>query len=582
MKIRLYILTFFLVALVVTVLGYVGMTLSLDYMQEKYIELQLDINQRQAQTMAMFLENQLSKGASEEEVRTNFQQSLKGTDAEKGFLCMFDKYDAELICHPDESKIGMQLPASMNFENNKTGEIAKTRNIILEGLANGGLFHTQNATEVAYMIPVKGTSWMLSAHENIETIKTEISSQKNMFLIGFGIISFITALLATLMARLVGRKYEKKIEVQNITLENANEELNTINNELASKNAEISMQKTVIEDQHEHVQSQNEELKSINEQLNFKNQEISLQKTVIEDQHNHVQSQNEELTTINEQLNFKNQEISLQKSVIEDQHEHVQNQNEQITSSIQYASRIQEALLPPANLLNEAFVDSFVFFKPRDIVSGDFYWLRKINDTVIFVVADSTGHGVPGAFMSMLGIAFLNEIVSEETHDFDSCSSSLILNDLRDRIKDSLRQTGEDDQTKDGMDMAIIMLDTKTNIVQFSGAYNPLYIVRNKKLTEVQADKMPVGVYLKDQESFTNKKAQLQKGDKLYMFSDGYYDQFGGEAGRKFMKKPFRELIQEISEKPMNEQKEILETKFNEWKGDTEQADDILIAGIRI
>jgi len=554
MKIRIYIITFFLVAIVVTGLGYIGMTLSLDYMQDKYIELQLDINKRQAETMAMFLENQIAKGMSLEEVRSDFQHSIKDTDADKGFLCMFDKYDAELVCHPDESKIGMKLPPSMNFENNKTGEIEKTRNVILEGLANGGLFHTQNKTEVAYMIPVKGTSWMLSAHENIDNIKKEILSQKKMFLIGFGIISFITALLATLMARLVGRKYEKTIEVQNVTLENANEELNTINNELKAKNDEINLQKTIIEDQHRHVQQQNEELQTINDQLSQKNEEITLQKTIIEDQHEFVKTQNEQITE----------------------------QNEQITSSIQYASRIQEALLPPEQLLNEVFEDSFVFYKPRDIVSGDFYWLRQIGDIVVFAVADSTGHGVPGAFMSMLGIAFLNEIVSEETHDFASCTASIILNDFRERIKDSLRQTGEDDQTKDGMDMAIIMLNTKTNALQFAGAYNPLYIVRNNVLTEVPADKMPVGVYLKDKELFTNKKVQLQKGDRLYMFSDGFYDQFGGDTGRKFMKKPFRELIVDISSKPMKEQKEIIDKKFNEWKGEYDQADDILIAGILI
>lgn len=554
MKIRIYIITFFLVAIVVAGLGYIGMTLSLDYMQEKYIELQLDINKRQAQTMAMFLESQIAKGQSADEVRRDFQHSIKGTDAEKGFLCMFDKYDAELVCHPDESKIGMKLTSSMNFENTKTGEITKTRNVILEGLANGGLFHTPNKTEVAYMVPVKGTSWMLSAHENINNIKKEILSQKKMFLIGFVIISFITALLATLLARLVARKYEKTIEQQNVTLENANEELNAINNELKAKNDEINLQKTIIEDQHKHVQQQNEELKTINEQLSQKNEEITLQKTIIEDQHNFVKAQNEQITE----------------------------QNEQITSSIQYASRIQEALLPPEQLLNEVFEESFVYYKPRDIVSGDFYWLRQIDDVVIFAVADSTGHGVPGAFMSMLGIAFLNEIVSEETHDFDSCTAAIILNDLRDRIKHSLRQTGEDDQTKDGMDMAIIMLNTKTNALQFAGAYNPLYIVRNSNLTEVPADKMPVGVYLKDSELFTNKKVQLQKGDRLYMFSDGFYDQFGGEAGRKFMKKPFRELIVEMSSKPMKEQKEIIDAKFNEWKSTYDQADDVLITGIKI
>jgi len=554
MKIRIYIITFLLVAIVVTGLGYVGMILSLDYMQEKYIELQLNINKRQAETMAMFLENQISKGESLEEVRRDFQHSIKGTNADKGFLCMFDKYDAELICHPDESKLGTKLPASMNFENNKTGEVEKTRNVILEGLENGGLFHTKNKTEVAYMIPVKGTSWMLSAHENIDTIKKEILSQKKMFLMGFGIISFITALLATFMARIVGRKYEKKIEVQNVNLENANDELSTINNELQAKNDEINLQKTIIEDQSKHVQQQNEELKTINDQLNLKNQEITLQKTIIEDQHEFVKSQNVQITE----------------------------QNDQITASIQYASRIQEALLPPESHLNEVFEDCFVLYKPRDIVSGDFYWLRKIEDTVIFAVADSTGHGVPGAFMSMLGIAFLNEIVSEETHDFASCSASLILNDLRDKIKDSLRQTGEDDQTKDGMDMAIIIFNTKTKELQFSGAYNPLYIVRNKQITEVAADKMPVGVYLKDKESFTNKKVQLQTGDSLYMFSDGYYDQFGGDAGRKFMKKPFRDLIEDISGKAMSEQKEILNTKLIEWQGKHEQADDILVSGIKI
>lgn len=554
MKTRLYILTFLLVAIVVTGLGYVGMTLSLNYMQKRYVELQLDINKRQAETMASFLENQLKKGLSKDDVRINFQESIVGTDADKGFLCMFDKYDAELICHPDENKLGMKLPSSMNFENNETGEISRTRNVILEGLANGGLFHQANKTEVAYMVPVKGTGWMLSAHENIESIKTEILNQKKMFLAGFGIISLLTAILATFMARIVARRYEKKIEEQNITLEATNEKLNVVNNELKSKNEEINLQKNIIEDQHNQVKNQNEELKTINDQLSAKNNEISLQKQVIEDQHKFVKNQNVQITE----------------------------QNEQITSSIQYAKRIQEALLPPDTLIKEAINDSFVFFKPKDIVSGDFYWFKKIGKNIVFAAADSTGHGVPGAFMSMLGIAFMNEIVTEEFHNSDSCSASLILDDLREKVKNTLRQTGEDDQTKDGMDMSLILLNTETLVLQYSGAYNPLYIVRNKILTEVSADKMPVGVYLKDKEAFTNKKAQLHLGDTLYMFSDGYYDQFGGETGRKFMKKRFRELLEEISEKEMSEQKQILENTFYDWKGENEQADDILVVGIKL
>ncbi len=530
------------------------MTLSLNYMQKKYVELQLDINKRQAETMAAFLENQLKKGQSKDDIRQNFQESINGTDADKGFLCMFDKYDAELICHPDENKIGMKLPSTMNFENNETGEVFKTRNVILEGLSSGGLFHYPNKTEVAFMVPVKGTGWMLSAHENIESIKSEISNQKKMFLIGFGIISLLTALLSTLMARLVGRRYEKQIEAQNIILETSNEKINIANTELKSKNEEINLQKNIIEDQHKQVKNQNEELKSINDQLNAKNQEIILQKKVIEDQHKFVSNQNVQITE----------------------------QNEQITASIQYAKRIQEALLPPASLIKQAINDSFVFFKPKDIVSGDFYWFKKIGKNIIFAVADSTGHGVPGAFMSMLGIAFMNEIVTDEFHNSDSCSASTILDDLREKVKNTLRQTGEDDQTKDGMDMALILLNTETLVLQYSGAYNPLYIVRNNKLTEVQADKMPVGVYLKDKESFSNKKAQLHLGDTLYMFSDGYYDQFGGESGRKFMKKRFRELLEEISDKEMSEQKDILEKTFYDWKGENDQADDILVVGIKL
>jgi len=285
MKSRLYLFTFILVALVIIGFGYAGMTLSLEYMQKKYIELQLDINKRQAQSMASFLESQIKKGMSKKEVQENFQKSIEGTDEDKGFLCMFDKYDAELICHPDENQIGMKLPASMQFENTVNGEIYKTRNVILEGVEKGGLFHTEKKTDIAYMVPVNGTDWMLSSHENIENIKTEILDQKQMFMIGFGIISFLTAILATLMARLVGRRYEKKIEEQNIQLNNTNEELNTVNNQLHEKNKEINLQKQIIEDQHKSVSEKNEELKAINDELTQKNQEINKQKNIIEEQH---------------------------------------------------------------------------------------------------------------------------------------------------------------------------------------------------------------------------------------------------------------------------------------------------------
>jgi|GEM_PF-1051136 len=561
MKTKLYFFTFVMVALVIIGFGYAGMTLSLDYMQKKYIDLQLDINRRQAENMAKFLENQLEKGSSKEEVKTNLQAALSSVDSDKGFLCMFDKYDAEMICHPDENQIGMKLPASMKFENNNTNEISKTRNIIIEGNPIGGLFHGENGTDITYMVPVKGTGWMLSAHENIETIKSEIMSQKQLFLIGFAIISFVTAILATLMARIVGRRYEKKIEEQNLQLEQTNEELNTTNNQLNAKNQEISLQKSIIEDQHNHVKEQNTQ----------------------------IAKQNDELTNANTELQLKNNEISMQKNIIEDQHNFVKEQNlkisaqnEQITSSIHYAGRIQNALLPPENTIKSAFSDVFLIYKPKDIVSGDFYWFKQIGNNIVFAAADSTGHGVPGALMSMLGIAFMNEIVSEDFYGSGSVSASEILNKLRKKLKQTLRQTGEDGQTKDGMDMALILFNTKTLVLQYSGAYNPLYIVRNKKLTEVLPDKMPVGVYVKDNEEFTNKKAQLVIGDILYLFSDGYYDQFGGDTGRKFMKKRFKEYLEEIAEQSISEQKSSLENTLNQWQGNYEQADDILVVGIKI
>ena len=520
MKTKLYIFTFLSVTIIIVVIGWFGMKLSLDYMQKKYIELQLDINKRQAQNMASFLENQLKNGATKKEVRDNLQRALVGSYEDKGFLCMFDKYNAEMVCHPNKDKVGTKLSSSLTFENEKTGDVEKTRNVILEGLETGGLFHTPNKTEVAYMVPVKGTEWMISAHENIQTIKDEILSQKKMFLIGFIIMAFVTAVLATLMARLVGRRYEKTIEEQNLALENANEELKTVNNALNNKNEEITLQKKIIEDQHEEVKKKNEKITE---------------------------------------------------------------QNDQIKASIQYARRIQEALLPPEKVISEMLNEYFVFYKPRDIVSGDFYWFKKMKNTLIFAAADSTGHGVPGAFMSMLGIAFLNEIVTEDFYASDNCTAAIILDNLRDKIKKTLRQTGSgDNQTSDGMDMSIVLINTENLMVQFAGAYNPLYIVRNNKLTEVHADKMPVGIYVKDDQNFTNKRAQLQKNDILYMFSDGYYDQFGEETGRKFMKKRFRELLEEISPKSMKEQYEILDKTFTEWKGNTEQSDDVLVTGIKI
>lgn len=315
---------------------------------------------------------------------------------------------------------------------------------------------------------------------------------------------------------------------------------------------------------------QKSEIEQKNSDLQQKNEEIEAQKDQLIDA-------NEEILTKNEELNAQNEQIIKQSLVIE-------KKNKNITDSIQYAKRIQEALLPPYNFLSDLGIEHFILFKPRDIVSGDFYWMKKNNNFLFVALADCTGHGVPGAFMSMLGMSFLNDIIIQreilETH--------LVLNELKSTIKQSLRQTGKFDEAKDGMDIVLCRIDLSTLQVQFSGANNPLYLVKathtgKDELIEFKADAMPIGIYYKEKESFSLHEAQLQKGDALYFTSDGYIDQFGGPNGRKFLSKNFKNLLLQIHEKSMQEQQIQLNETIENWKGiHFEQIDDIAVLGIRV
>ena len=248
-----------------------------------------------------------------------------------------------------------------------------------------------------------------------------------------------------------------------------------------------------------------------------------------------------------------------------------------ITDSINYAKRIQDAILPTGELFEKYFADFFVLFKPRDIVSGDFYWTKKANNYLIFAAADCTGHGVPGAFLSMLGISFLNEIARME----EIKTSAQMLEELRFRVKISLHQTGNKTESKDGMDIALCVINTKTNVLQYAGAYNPLYIIRNNKLIETKATRSPIGIFIKEK-PFVNNEIQLQENDIIYIFSDGFIDQFGEENGRKFTSKKFKALLLSNAYKPMPEQQQILDREFENWRGNVKQIDDVLVVGVKV
>lgn len=264
---------------------------------------------------------------------------------------------------------------------------------------------------------------------------------------------------------------------------------------------------------------------------------------------------------------------------IVDKNKELASKNKDITDSIRYAERIQRAILPPTEEIKANLPDSFVLYRPKDIVSGDFYWVSKSNDKALFAAVDCTGHGVPGAFMSIVGHNLLDKIVKEEKID----KPSLILDSLNNSVSETLRQKSEFNEVKDGMDLGLVRLDHKNMKLDYAGAHNPLYIYRKKELIEVKADKYAIGSFIRgEKRKFTNHEITLEKNDVIYVFSDGFPDQFGGPEGKKYKYKPFKDFLLNICDKEMSVQKELLEREFVEWLGDHEQIDDVIIFGVRV
>lgn len=278
-------------------------------------------------------------------------------------------------------------------------------------------------------------------------------------------------------------------------------------------------------------------------------------------------------------LALKNQSINEQKEKIEHQNFELGLKNKEITDSIKYAKRLQEAILPPSALVKKLLPESFVLYKPKDIVSGDFYFVEEWGEKTFVAAVDCTGHGVPGAFMSIVGYNLLNQALNV----YGLTKPFLILNDLNKNISKMLHQTEEESTVKDGMDICLISIDPAKKILEYSGAFNPLWIVRNRMLIELKADKFPVGAFVGETiKSFTHQEFQLEKGDMLYLFTDGYADQFGGEAGKKFKYKKFQHMLIENSSATVSTQYAVYDGIFEQWRGMLEQVDDILLIGIRI
>jgi serine phosphatase RsbU (regulator of sigma subunit) len=406
---------------------------------------------------------------------------------------------------------------------------------------------------------------------------------------------------------------DKQIVAKERTLNEKQKVLDKQFVQISKQQGEISVQKKTILVQQQEVQVQKDTLSNQKEKISLQMARIDEQLKKIGEQESKIKVQLETLEKqklilyfvlfalllvsilgyyiyrgykikkeANIKLEEKNRTISLQKDEIEKQRDLAAAQRDQIayqkkhiTDSIMYAKRIQTALIPSLELFSDK-LEHFVLYKPLAIVSGDFYWVASQGNKQIIISADCTGHGVPGAFMSMLGVTMLNEIVSGK----HILMPDQIIENLRQGIIKSLNQVAEEDSVKDGMDIAVCLVDFDENILWYSGANNPLYLVRGGELIHYRADKMPVAIHYR-MTPFTLHKIELQKGDAFYIFSDGYSDQFGGPKQKKFMSMQLKETLVAMAGKPMLQQGERLSEIFEEWRGDGPQIDDVSLIGVR-
>lgn len=447
----------------------------------------------------------------------------------------------------------------------------------------------KTAKEVGYKVALKGAYLGLSsAYEKIDSSKKALDYYKLFTAIKDSIFNKEnSSKLIEMQTRFDSERKEKEI-----TLLTKSQEIQS----LQSKHQRYEMIRQKMETEHrkKEIKLKSQELESEKIKSEAKNKEIAIQEEEVKNQRMMRNSIAGGLLFVcilaallivglrqkhkaNKSLENKNNEIAEAYQIIETNRNQIAEKNKNITDSINYAKRIQQAILPSKEEMDKSFKEYFVLYTPKDIVSGDFYFHARRDDKIVIAVADCTGHGVPGAFMSMIGNDMLNHIIIEN----GVTKPSEILNQLNKGVKKALKQESLASETKDGMDIAICLIDIKTKRIEFAGAVRSLYYSSNG-IQKVAGDTTSIGGFTHEDYQFNNHQFNLRDEDTLYLFTDGYVDQFGGEKGKKFMTKNLRSLLSDICDMPMHEQQSVLNETFISWKRDNEQVDDILVMGIKL
>lgn len=290
-----------------------------------------------------------------------------------------------------------------------------------------------------------------------------------------------------------------------------------------------------------------------------------------------LEQNNIELKEYKEEIQIQNEELQTYLEEIRAQRDRIEEKNDDILKSITYARRIQKSLIPQSKILYSFFDDYFILNQPKDILSGDFYWTNTYEDKVVLAVADCTGHGVPAALLSVLGISMLTEISLK----YKGLNAGEILDHLKLGIITALSHSSDHDNTKDGMDISLIIFDKNKMNIEYAGAFNPFVVIRDNEIISIDADRMPVGI-CEINKTFTNHNFKVNKDDIIYLFSDGFVDQFGGSDNKKIKRRRFKELLISTSTIPLPVQKEQINIFFKKWKGENEQVDDVLLIGLKV